>query len=239
MQGATGAFQLPPNVATSVADALEERILDGQLAPGAALLQLDLAAAFGVSRVPVRDALAILEQRRLAVRVPRKGVIVQPITAQGVRDLFAARRLLEVEITRLAVPRLTTADVAALEATVARQRTAAATRDLATMRAADREFHATIWRACGNAVLEELVVDIWRRALQARSYGHRLPDWGERSIARHGRILAAIRRADVEGATAAAVGAVEAAEAEILTQLDGAARSEEAAAPAAVGAEGR
>ena len=72
-----------------------------------------------------------------------------------------------------------------------------------------------IWRACGNEVLEELVRTVWLRALQARSVGHRLPGWGGKSIERHGRIVAALRRADADGAAEAARGAVDGAEAEI------------------------
>ena len=112
----------PPGVATHIADTLEEAILSGRLAPGTALLQLDLAAHFGVSRVPVRDALAILEQRQLAVRVPRRGVMVRPITPEGVRAVFAARRLLEAAVTRLAAERLTPADLAELERVLVAQR---------------------------------------------------------------------------------------------------------------------
>ncbi len=214
-----GHYDLPPSVASFVADAIEASILDGNIAPGTPLLQLDLAASFGVSRVPVRDALAILEQRHLAVRVPRKGVIVRPITAQSVRDVFAARRVLETEITRLAGPRMSRSDVAALDEIVDRQRGASLAGDLAATRAADREFHATVWRACGNQVLEELVETVWRRALQARGYGHRTPGWSARSIARHERIVAALRDGDTPAAIAAAVAAVDAAESEILAAL--------------------
>ncbi|HEX2035651.1 MAG TPA: GntR family transcriptional regulator [Chloroflexota bacterium] len=209
-------YDLPPNVATFVADRLEEEILDGRRAPGSPLLQLDLVAEFGVSRVPVRDALALLEQRHLAVRLPRKGVIVRPVTPRSVRAVFAARRLLEAEITRLAVHAITDGDLATLEAIVERQRAAG---DLRAVRAADRDFHATIWRACGNEVLEELVETVWRRALQARSVGHRTPGWSEKSLARHERIVQALRRRDAQAAVAAAVDAVDGAEAEILAQL--------------------
>ena len=202
-----------------VADQLEAQILGGQRPPGSPLHQLDLAAAFGVSRVPVRDALAVLEQRHLAVRVPRKGVIVRPVSAESVRQLFAARRLLEAEITRLAVPRVGHEEVALLEATIGRQRAAAKAGDLAALRATDREFHGVLWRACGNEVLEGLVQTVWLRALQARAMGHRVPGWGDKSIDRHVKIVDALRRGDAEEAIQAALAAVDAAEAEILAQL--------------------
>jgi DNA-binding GntR family transcriptional regulator len=206
-------------VATFVADSLEQSILNGQIAPGTPLLQLDLAGAFGVSRVPVRDALAILEQRDLAVRVPRKGVIGRPITAQSVRDVSAVRRLLEAEAVRLAGPRLTLAALARLEETVDAQRRAVAANDQSAARHADHDFHSVIWQECGNEVLHDLLASVWRRALQARSYGQRSPGWGERFVARHERILAALRQGDAAHAVAAAMAAVDAAEAETLAQL--------------------
>jgi DNA-binding GntR family transcriptional regulator len=211
---------LPTSVAVYVANVLEEQILNGTRGPGTPLLQLELAAEFGVSRVPVRDALAVLEQRHLAVRVPRKGVIVRPISLQSVRDLFAARRLLETEIIRLAAPRMTPDDLDALDRIVKAQRAATKAKDLGALRAADREFHARIWQVCGNEVLEELVGTVWLRGLQARSLGHRLPDWGDKSIMRHERIVEALRRGDVAAATEAAVAAVDGAEAEIVLRLE-------------------
>ncbi len=223
--------ELPPSVATFIADRLEDQILEGRRAPGSPLLQLQLVEEFGVSRMPVRDALALLEQRHLAVRVPRKGMIVRPVTAQSVRAIFAARRLLETEIIRLAVASLADDDLATLETIVARQRAAAVVGDLAALRAADRTFHATIWHAAGNEVLEELAATVWRRALQARSVGHRLPGWGAKSVLRHERIVQALRQRDVREAVAAVVGAVEAAETEILAQLDAVEAAETGARP--------
>jgi DNA-binding GntR family transcriptional regulator len=220
----TQTHELPPSVAVFVADALEEQILNGQRVPGAPLHQLDLAAEFGVSRVPVRDALAVLEQRHLAVRVPRKGVIVRPISAESVRQVFAARRLLEAEITRLAAARITPEELDALEAVMGHQRTASAAHDLSALRSTDREFHAVIWRASGNEVLEELIRTVWLRALQARSVGHRVPGWGEKSIDRHVRIVDALRRRDAQDAIDASLGAVDAAEREILEQIAAVAR---------------
>jgi DNA-binding GntR family transcriptional regulator len=169
----------------------------------------------------VRDALAVLEQRHLAVRVPRKGVIVRPVTADGVRSVFAARRLLEVEITRLAAERISTAELGLLGAIIARQRAAAPDGDLAVLRAIDREFHSVVWRACGNEVLEELARTVWLRALAARAVGHRAPGWGEKSIERHARILDALERRDAAGAARAARGAVDGAAGEIIAQLEG------------------
>jgi DNA-binding GntR family transcriptional regulator len=210
---------LPPTVATFVADSLEEDILAGRIAPGTPLHQLDLAAAFGVSRVPVREALHMLTERQLAVRVPRKGVIARPITVQSVRDVFAARRVLEAEVTRLAAGKIGAVDVEQLEAIMERQRAAARAQDLSASLATDRAFHATIWRACGNDVLVELLSQVWRMTRQAHGVGWRVPSWSDRSISRHAHIVAALRTGNTGETVRSALAAIDAAEQEILIQV--------------------
>jgi DNA-binding GntR family transcriptional regulator len=75
------------SLSTAIADRLAEMIHAGALKPGEHLVQTGLAERFGVSRVAVRDALAQLRQRGLAVNVPRKGTIVRPLSCKTVRDL--------------------------------------------------------------------------------------------------------------------------------------------------------
>jgi DNA-binding GntR family transcriptional regulator len=136
-----------------------------------------------------------------------------------VHDVFAARRLLEAEMVRLAVPRLAPHHLDALKEAIAMERHAAASGDLDAERHADQEFHRILWRACGNDVLHDLMGSVWRRVLQARSYRHRAPRWSDHAIAGHERILAAAWRRDAAAAVTATVAAIDAAEAEILTYL--------------------
>jgi DNA-binding GntR family transcriptional regulator len=215
-----GPVRLPVNVATSLADQLEEAIVTGGIVPGTPLLQLELAAEFGVSRVPVRDALAILEKRHLAVRVPRRGVVVRPVSRRSVTEVFAANRLIETELTRLAAARITDAELAELRRIIDVQRAASVGRDVSAARDADRAFHGVIWHAARQDVLEELMDAVWRRALQARAVGHRAEGWIDRSIARHERILGALTARDAERAVHHIVGASMSAEDEILARLD-------------------
>jgi DNA-binding GntR family transcriptional regulator len=215
--------RLPVNVATSLADRLEEAIVTGGLAPGTPLLQLELAAEFGVSRVPVRDALAILERRHLAVRVPRRGVVVRPVTRRSVQEVYSVTRLMEGELTRLAAVRITDAQLDELRRIVGVQRAASAAQDIEAARDADRAFHGAIWRAADHEMLAELMDNVWRRAMQARAVAHRTAGWIERSIVRHELVLGALAAHDPERAVHHAAGAFIAAEDEILAHLDAAA----------------
>jgi DNA-binding GntR family transcriptional regulator len=106
---------IDPHTRSSVVDlaarALRDRILRGELAEGAALRQDALAAELGVSRIPLREALRRLEAEGLVTITTHHGAIVSVLSLGEVEELFALRALIETELLRRAVPRLTSGDV--------------------------------------------------------------------------------------------------------------------------------
>jgi len=82
--------------AQRVADALRERMYAGELEPGTPLPEVPLAKSIGVSRSTVREAIQILAQDGLVVRSLYRGVVVTQLSAGDVRDIYRARRLLEL-----------------------------------------------------------------------------------------------------------------------------------------------
>jgi DNA-binding GntR family transcriptional regulator len=90
-----------------IADTLREEILRGDLAPGQPLRQEELALRFGVSRLPVRDALLRLEAQGLVNVYPNRGAFVISLSADEVREIYEMRILLEGDILERAVPRMT------------------------------------------------------------------------------------------------------------------------------------
>src|SRR3984893_8789589 len=98
-------------------DALREAILTGRYAPGSRLVQDDLAETFGMSRIPLREALRRLEGEGLVVISPNRGAIVRPLAPKDVVDLYDLRLALESLALRRAAERY--ADVR--EATARRQ----------------------------------------------------------------------------------------------------------------------
>ena len=90
-----------------VADTLREEILRGVLAPGQPLRQEELAERFGVSRLPVRDALLRLEAQGLVHVYPNRGAFVISLSAEEVREIYEMRILLEGDLLERAVPRMT------------------------------------------------------------------------------------------------------------------------------------
>ena len=93
-----------------IADTLRDEILRGAIPPGQPLRQEDLASRFGVSRLPVRDALVRLESLGLVEVFPNRGAYVIALSADEVREVFDMRILLEGDIIERAVPRMTPDD---------------------------------------------------------------------------------------------------------------------------------
>src|SRR6185369_16701810 len=110
------AMQKPQTVADQVAGVLREAIAAGTLTAGIALRQDELAARLGFSRMPIRDALRLLEAEGLVTIHPTRGAFVAKMDAVEISEIYAVRLLLEAEALRLAIPHLTEA---ALEAAAA------------------------------------------------------------------------------------------------------------------------
>ena len=96
-------------------ESLRNSILGGEFAPGRRLRQMEIAERFGVSPVPLREALRALEQEGLVASVPRRGWIVTMLTEEEIQEIYELRELLEQKALREAMARLTDEDVAVLE----------------------------------------------------------------------------------------------------------------------------
>jgi len=106
-------------VAEQAADALRRKIISGELPEGFQLRQDALAAEFGVSRIPVREALVQLEGEGLVRIVPHKGAVVSELSIAEISELFMLRGLLEPMLLKKSAPKLTQADFAELDAILA------------------------------------------------------------------------------------------------------------------------
>jgi len=103
-------------VAAAVADSLRQRILNGELRPGIQLRQDALAEEFGISRIPIREALLQLEALNLVKIVPHRGAVVSGLSVEEVEDIFRLRVQLEPQLLPLSVPHLTDEDFQDLRA---------------------------------------------------------------------------------------------------------------------------
>lgn len=99
------------SLSSAVAERLREKIVRGELQDGEQLRQDRLAFEFEVSRIPVREALRQLEAEGLIKIVAHRGAVVSALSPDEIEELFDIRALLECEVLRLSIPRLTDADL--------------------------------------------------------------------------------------------------------------------------------
>lgn len=208
-----------PNVAQFIAEKLEGMILQGELAPGTRLIQTEVAADFGVSRLPVRDAFAILIQKDLVVALPRRGVMVREIDRQQLNNLFELRELLETHAVKRSLPHLTPADLEQAERLVAKQEKTAE-RDMVTLLDIDESFHRLLWSRCGNAELDAHIGDVWRRIKLIRAQARQVAGWKKRSLESHHRILASLRAGDAKAAVEQIRTGIQRSRDELIASLD-------------------
>jgi DNA-binding GntR family transcriptional regulator len=145
-------------LADQVRERLLERILSGQYAPDARIVETQVARELGTSQAPVREALRGLEALGVVEITPFRGARVRRPTRTELLEAYAVRSALETLAARLAVPRLTDDDLARLRAAVDEMQAAAGRGDRHAVAEADARFHGTIVELAGNATL----VKVWR-----------------------------------------------------------------------------
>jgi len=211
------------NTAEVIAQSLKEMIYAAELKPGQPLIQERIAEMFQVSRVPVRDALQLLIGMGIAVNVPRRGVIVRPLSRTLLAELFEVRKILEGAAVRMAVRNARPDHLRRLEALIEQQVECTKTGDVKRYARLDDDFHRTLYDAVGNARLVELVFANWEMIKQARCAATVVPEhgraWISTSIKRHKRILAALKRGGEGAARAAVFENIESSEREIVSRL--------------------
>lgn len=156
---------LPIRGSGSVIDDLREAILVGDYRPGAKLIQEELATRFGVSRIPLREALRRLEGEGLVLMSPNRGAVVRPLVPKDVADLFELRIALETVALRRAAERY--ADVRRETERRAREAAAAAAAGAVTaLFHLDRDFHASLAEASDNAHLVAALDGQWSQIMR-------------------------------------------------------------------------
>lgn len=101
---------------SAVANKLRDQIIRGEIAEGAQLRQDAIATQYQVSKIPVREALLQLEAEGLVTIVPNRGAVVPALSPDDIEELFSIRSLLEPEVLKRSIPRLTEEDFSQAEA---------------------------------------------------------------------------------------------------------------------------
>jgi DNA-binding GntR family transcriptional regulator len=176
---------------------LRDLILSGELAPGSRIDQNELAQRFGISLVPIREALARLQSSGLVRMLPHRGVFVEALSIEELIDIYSVREVLEEEAARLACDHLTPVDLAELEALAACMEESAASSDDDTFLEANRNFHFTIYRAANRPHLLQIIEQLWDQSTRYRTVQlHIIPERARLSLFETRAIIAACRRRD-------------------------------------------
>ncbi|OJY33957.1 MAG: hypothetical protein BGP06_11725 [Rhizobiales bacterium 65-9] len=145
----------------TVIDALISGVTSGVVLPGDRIIEADLAQRLGVSRVPIREALRILESQGLLVSEPYKGIRLTPVTPKRLDDLIEARVALETmaAVRMIREGRNGEAEIGVLMRCVDQLERMQARNDLFGFANADINFHRVLCRLSGN----EVVCELWER----------------------------------------------------------------------------
>lgn len=182
---------------------LREAIIEGQLPPGTRLSESELARELGVSRTPVREALAQLERDGLMTIVARAGAFVRTVTVDDLTEIYETRMALETFAVQLVAQRLTPVGRVRLEEVLAEMRERVAHDDHIGYTAQLDRFYAIVMELAGNATLrrihETVLVPVRRLRRIAMSHENRMAE----SLAHAEEIAGAMLAGDGAGAAAA------------------------------------
>ncbi len=194
---------LHKSLVQSIVEAIEGQIIEGVLKPGERLVEQAMCDRLNVSRAPLREAFRILEHHGFLENRQRKGVHVTQLSLKEAIDIYRIRASLESLATALAVTEGGTnpsALVEELRAIHAVMKDAVDRGDRECYVENNLKFHEILLLACGNSRLIEILQRFNKHTARYRIRILNTPGKYHESIKRHGDLIDAIARGDVEGA---------------------------------------
>ena len=152
-----------PSLVERALDSTRRRILSGEYPPGSRLPLNVLARETGVSLIPVREALRVLETERLIESIRNRGARVAPLSIDEMNDLYAVRIVLETEAVRMAAP-LDPAAHKQLLNVLSKMATAVKRKDADGVIRLNKEFHFGIYRGSNSPWLIYLIELLWNHS---------------------------------------------------------------------------
>lgn len=210
---------LPDSASTAdlIARSLRADIMRGRLQSEQPLRQDEIAARFGVSKIPVREALFQLKAEGLVTFYPNRGAAVSKLSPAEADELFVMRIALETAALRRAIPHLTIADLARAEEILG---AIDQEQNLARWGEFNWEFHATLYYPAGLPRLMEWVGTLHINVARYLVIYLAGLDYQVASQNEHRQILEACRRGHIEAATAYLTDHLQSASDHLITFLD-------------------
>jgi DNA-binding GntR family transcriptional regulator len=194
------AFRRPPTAQEAVLAELRRAIATGQLRPGQQIVQDALAVRLGVSRVPLREALKILEGEGQVTYVAHRGYFVTELSLSDLLEVYRIREILEAEAVTIAVSQMTPEDIERMEEAERDVEASAEIADVVAMTSANQRFHFALIEACSLPRLVRLIRLLWDATEVYRSVYY--SDEHNRKVvtAEHRAVVAAVRDGDAAAA---------------------------------------
>ena len=185
----------------SAYEQIRRRILDNAWPPGHRALEQEVALALGMSRTPVREALARLRNEGLVEIIPRHGMRVLPVSATDMQEIYQILTALECMAAELLAARKPGAkELEPLVVATKAMDKALKADDLEAWAGADEQFHRHLVDLAGNRQLQATALNYWDRAHRARMFSLRLRPKPVNSTQEHMQMVERLRAGDAEGA---------------------------------------
>jgi DNA-binding GntR family transcriptional regulator len=179
-----------------VYQALKNDILSGKYKPEQRIITSEVAKRFGLSESPVREALKHLESEGLIQNTPHVGAIITSLDMADVEKIYQVRINLEGLATRLAVQNIDKRGLGLLDKLIVKMEKFVRNREYEKLGLCNKEFHATIYSACGNEYLYKIIFELWDLSFRTPGVFAFVPERAKRSLLEHKKILSALRKRD-------------------------------------------
>jgi DNA-binding GntR family transcriptional regulator len=180
------------SLANQVYERIEMNILNGVYLPGEIISENKLSEELGVSRTPIREALARLEADRLIGDSPA-GTVVLGITEEDVKDMFVVKKQIEVIATGMATSNITEGGIRQLQDVLEQQEFYAGKGNAEKVRDLDTQFHDIIYSECGSPTYQSILSPIHHKLAKYRKSSLEDPDRILKSVEEHRAIFEAIK----------------------------------------------
>jgi GntR family transcriptional regulator, rspAB operon transcriptional repressor len=195
-----GPERTPRSLADKAYERLKLGIITLQYRPGAYINEAQISADLGLGRTPVHHAVTRLALERMLEIIPRKGVIVSPVSLNEVMATVEVRLMLEPSCARLAAELATDQDIREISGILARARRLIAARDVMGLMDVDRQFHGRLAKAARNEMLEDILKRLHETSLRFWFISLSDPRHMSGVDAEHLAVLAALKAHDAKAA---------------------------------------
>lgn len=176
---------------------LREMIGTGKLEPGQQIVQESLSTALGVSRVPIREALRVLEGEGQVIHHPNRGYFVTDLSVEDLEEVYRIRAILEEEALRLAIPLLTDSDIEYIESIQVELEKAVASKKISGIIEINRRFHFAMFEASNMPRLVRMIRTLWDATDAYRGVYFAAPTNLQHMNSEHRQMLESLKNRDV------------------------------------------